>query len=359
MPCYHPKKLFYLDGFTHPVTGNTLTKYAEYEVSHIELRNGKFVPVDVPSVSNYRERSFYRHDVIPCGKCNGCLMDRSRQWANRCMLERTMHDESYFITLTYNAESVPVHWHADASSGEATPILTLDKSHLQMFWKNVRNHLGQCRYLACGEYGSRTHRPHYHAIVFGLHLDDLQLYSHTRTGGTLYTSQALSNCWSKYLGNDGQNNPIYAPYGNLLVADCTWESCAYVARYTLKKAKSGQTECLSAHNIQPEFSTMSRKPGIGRPFYDACDPSVDIYAHDSINISTKKGGKQFKPPKYFDDLYSIECPEDMERIKTTRKEVATALQDAKLERTDLPLLQLLAVEEQRFQNKISMLKRSL
>ena len=44
---------------------------------------------------------------IPCGRCIGCKLDYSRQWANRCSLEATQWQNNYFITLTYANEYLP------------------------------------------------------------------------------------------------------------------------------------------------------------------------------------------------------------------------------------------------------------
>ena len=48
---------------------------------------------------------------VPCGKCIGCLLDRSRMWADRCMLEMQYHESNLFVTLTYDDVHVPVFYH--------------------------------------------------------------------------------------------------------------------------------------------------------------------------------------------------------------------------------------------------------
>ena len=97
---------------------------------------------------------------IPCGKCDGCRLDYARQWADRCMLEAKYHDKNSFITLTYNDDNIPV-----AENGN----YTLVKKDFQDFMKRLRESIGdvKIRYYACGEYGSKSLRPHYHAIIFG------------------------------------------------------------------------------------------------------------------------------------------------------------------------------------------------
>jgi len=44
---------------------------------------------------------------IACGQCIGCRLERSRQWATRLTHENLLHNESAFITLTYDQENIP------------------------------------------------------------------------------------------------------------------------------------------------------------------------------------------------------------------------------------------------------------
>lgn len=73
----------------------------------------------------------------------------------RCAFEYTQHSESCWVTLTYDDDHVPV---------------TLSKSHLSGFLKRLRARMGRLpvKFFASGEYGERTHRPHYHAILYGM-----------------------------------------------------------------------------------------------------------------------------------------------------------------------------------------------
>lgn len=100
---------------------------------------------------------------------------------------------------------------------------------------------------------------------------------------------------------------------------------------------------------------MSRRPGIGREYYDL--NKDQIYKFDEIILSTDKGGKKVKPPKYFDDLYEHECPEAYEEIKNKRKECADSIRKSKLSRTDLEYLDYLKAEEQALVGKLKALRR--
>ena len=151
----------------------------------------------------------YSYLQLPCGQCGGCRVERSRQWAMRCVYESSLHADNCFITLTY----------AD------NPITLRDKD-LTNFWKRLRQKLGvkSLRYFACGEYGEQFSRPHYHACVFGWRPCDLELLS-VRDSISLYKSRFLSDTWG---------------LGHVTVGDVTFESAAYVARYVLKKVNFSQ-----------------------------------------------------------------------------------------------------------------------
>ena len=183
-------------------SGKRNLKIVPYEVHHLEMdEKGKIRAVAVPEISPYRVKSFLNWFEIPCGYCDGCRIDRSREWANRCMLELQYHDSAYFITLTYNDDHVPVSYYADPETGEAQESLTLCKRDWQLFMKRLRKAFpdDQIRFYACGEYGSQTFRPHYHAIVFGLHLHDLvpvQDVQRGELGYQYFSSESLQRCWS-------------------------------------------------------------------------------------------------------------------------------------------------------------------
>lgn len=289
---------------------------------------------------------------LPCGGCVGCRLDYSRQWANRCMLELQYHDSAYFCTFTYDDDHVPRSYYPDPETGEALPSLTLDKRDFQLLMKRIRRRFedDKIRFFACGEYGGKTYRPHYHAILFGLHLDDLVPYKTVREGGELYTyynSPSLQSCWCDSAGN---------PIGYVVVGQVTWESCAYVARYVMKKLKGKEALFYDAHGIAPEFTLMSRRPGLARQYYD---DHPDVFDYNKINISTPKGGKSFKPPRYFERLFEDDQPEKSAELREIRKRLAADAQRAKLSRTSLDLQELLDVEESRQTNKAKKLRRLL
>lgn len=224
-----------------------------------------------------------RYDIcssieLPCGQCVGCRLERSRQWAMRCLHESSLYERNCFITLTYDEAHLP-------------PDASLDYSHFQNFMKRLRFKFRgtRIRFYMCGEYGENFGRPHFHACLFNVDFDDKRVISR-RDGVTLYSSQLLSELW---------------PFGFSSIGDVTFESAAYVARYIMKKITGDAAE--SHYRIvdsdtgeiryrTPEFNHMSLKPGIGSEWLERY--SLDVFPLDYVVIR----GVKVKPPKYYDRL---------------------------------------------------------
>lgn len=250
--------------------------------------------------------------IIPCGQCITCRLNRSREWANRIMLECKSYPENtnYFVTLTYDDEHVPINKTIDTNTGELITGLSLDKSHLQKFnhdlrkkWLNKYNHTG-IRYYECGEYGEHTERPHYHLILMNLpHLDDLVYYKGTTLGDTLYTSETLSKLWKR---------------GYVVVGKVTWDSASYVARYVMKKHfGKGADDYYKSKAKIPEFTTMSRRPGLGYNYYE--ENKNTIYDTDEIFVPRDGEVIKAKPGKYFDRKFEEDNPEKYKEVKRKRE----------------------------------------
>lgn len=178
---------------------------------------------------------------FPCGQCLPCRINKRRVWTLRLMLENYYHEKACFVTLTYSDDNLPY-------SIGGLPILC--KRDLQLWFKRLRKHYNRSgiRYYAAGEYGTKTHRPHYHIILFGIAPDELdpQYFVYNgRSGGTTGLDKrktVLSELW---------------PYGLVHVGEVTRQSIQYCAGYVTKKfTKKGD-------GYVPEFSLMSRRPGIG------------------------------------------------------------------------------------------------
>lgn len=175
--------------------------------------------------------------LVPCGQCIGCKLDRSLEWATRISHEASLHSKSSFVTLTYEDRHLP-------------PNNSLRKKDVQDFMKRLRFFSDHpLRYYLCGEYGSESLRPHYHICLFGedFSSDRVPYKGPPLTQFRYWTSPSLTARWG---------------FGHCIVADLTFETAAYTARYVTKKingAKAPEHYGLR----EPEFSLMSRRPGIG------------------------------------------------------------------------------------------------
>ncbi|MEY3590878.1 MAG: hypothetical protein RLZZ466_1399, partial [Bacteroidota bacterium] len=164
---------------------------------------------------------------LPCGQCIGCRLERSRQWAMRCMHEAQLHENNCFITLTYDNTHLP----SDGS---------LHYKDFQLFIKRLRKKFGiyRIRYYMAGEYGENFGRPHFHACIFGHDFHDKKLWRRSTSGSMLYRSQDLELLW---------------PLGYSSIGDVNFESAAYVARYIMKK--------VTGHNSKQHYTQTDSETG--------------------------------------------------------------------------------------------------
>lgn len=294
--------------------------------------------------------------TLACGQCIGCRLERSRQWAIRCMHEAKMHRHNCFLTLTYNDENLP-------------PGRSLDHRDVQLFNKRLLKALGSkrnstivsdivatsrtrrhgatphtpvktFRFYMAGEYGAQFQRPHYHLCIFGLDFQDKTYLARTPTKSKLYRSPTLEKIWTKGFSSIGEVN---------------FESAAYVARYVMKKITGHQadkhyqridTQTGEIHELKPEYNNMSRRPGIGKAWLDRYQ--ADVYPHAKVIVR----GRETNPPRYYDKLYKQRDPVAWEAIEYDRY-----IQGKQQYQEQLP--HRLQAREKVAAAKISMLKRKI
>lgn len=242
----------------------------------------------------FRSKANFRSLMLPCGQCVGCRLERSRVWAVRCVHEAHMYEDNCFVTLTYRDDCVP--------EGR-----TLVKKHFQDFMKRLRDALGypKLRYYMCGEYGERFGRPHYHACLFNYVPDDREFWRVSASGDKLYKSGFIDSKWR---------------FGTCIVGSVTFESAAYVARYIMDKVTGDVAdqyyEYVDAdgvvYNRLPEYTDMSRKPGIGKGWIEKF--RSDVYPNDRVILD----GHKFRPPRFYDDVEKSVNPGRFLWIKDSR-----------------------------------------
>lgn len=328
--------------------------------------------------------------ALPCGQCWGCRLERSRQWAVRCMHEAKMHEHNCFLTLTYDDERLPGRYWTGLYRQDGTKAYagTLHYRDVQLFFKRLRRkverqsqktsppapfggaraggevksnlapHLAQqafngatiapaslsrspqLRFYLAGEYGEQYLRPHWHACVFGIDFSDKVYLGTTASGSKLYESATLQALW---------------PYGFSSLGEVTFESAAYVARYVMKKVNGKQQkehyekidmDTGEIIRIRPEFNNMSRAEGIGLSFFKKY--YSDMYPEGRVIVR----GHPSKTPRYYDKKFKERDPVAWEALEYDRHIYA-------MQHLDDHRPQRLAAREKITVAKVNMLTRKL
>ena len=211
--------------------------------------------------------------LVPCGKCLACRIARRQEWSMRVIHELSGYKDAVFLTLTYADEFLP-----DNGS--------LVVADLQKFFKRLRKQYAKrnngikLRYYACGEYGDRYGRPHYHAIVCGLSLrqEDKDL---------------VKLCWS---------------FGLCYFGTATPDSISYVCQYIDKK--------FTGDMAKVEYEDKGRAPvfrvsslGIGRKFLEDNKDQLVHMGYCTV------GGRVHSFPRYYLDKLGIDPEEYRQEAK--------------------------------------------
>lgn len=335
MACYHP--LYRI----------------EIPNTYIQTKKGKitnkaFILGEHEFMNKYKEKINPNYYIkVPCGKCIGCRIDYSRQWANRIYLEAKKYKENqcWFLTLTYNNENLPTKTVKNEKTGEIKTGMTLNKKELSDFMKKLRrhyeyhyNHTG-IRFYGAGEYGEKNGRPHYHICLFNMPIfTKLKEYKTNELGQMIWLNEEIEKIWGK---------------GFITLGRICWETAAYTARYMLKKQKGPNAEWwYKSQAKEPEFTIMSRKPGIAREYYEK--NKSKIYENDEVPILRGSKAIMVRPPAYYDSLYDIENHDEMEEIKLNRRIRAEQAERNKLSRTSKTEQEVRLIEENK---KIQQIKK--
>ena len=203
---------------------------------------------------------------VPCGKCILCRNHRSQEWQCRAMAETvTSTNIPLFVTLTYEHE----------------PEDGVNKRDLQLFLKRLRKNLSaneenlNLRYFAVSEYGSHTHRPHYHLILWN--------YPKFRLLSDVLHD--LEKAWQ---------------LGFVYVKACSHGAISYVMKYMRKEANvpKGKNEL---------FFLSSRRPGIGAYWIDQNKEFFRLHPEQvQLSLCDPFTGMvlSFFLPRYFKDRIS-------------------------------------------------------
>jgi len=235
--------------------------------------------------------------VVPCNKCPICLQNKRSDWSFRLTEELRTAKNAWFLTLTYSDENLPDAYHhgKDLQEKTYTGMPTLDKRDLTLFHKRLRKSIHkvtkgahkalkypQMKYYSVGEYGSQTHRPHYHGIYYNVPKEIID---------------QITEIWKNGETHTGTVTPA---------------SIHYVCKYVINKPEDYE-------DIQPPFALMSRNPALGSNYVNR---NYNFHWQNLAPYVIKDGFKQKLPRYYKDKLFT-----ESEKMKIA--EINQAKQDNK------------------------------
>lgn len=236
---------------------------------------------------NWRKKHYKpNHQVyqLPCGKCVSCRLTYGRTWAIRCMHESEMHGNSIFLTLTYDDDHVGNN--------------KLNYRHFQDFIRALRAECpgDEISYIVAGEYGKRTKRQHWHAILFGFYPKDASHKYTSERGDRVSSSQIVDEIWGRGISEFGA---------------VTLESAGYVARYSAKKLVHGRD---GDHQYDPIFK-VSSKYAIGKRWIEKHWKGVF-----EKGFLLTESGEKVAIPRYYEKWLEKNQPEYWLRYVTGAKQ---------------------------------------
>lgn len=219
--------------------------------------------------------------AYPCGQCMPCRWARRKLWAHRIYLESLCHRSNCFLTLTYSDAALIENMITGCSVGPS-----LKAKHLQDWLKRFRKAIYplKVRFFACGEYGSKSERPHYHVILFG-YPGCLRGMTDRRKleGGCCAVCDKFRDTWG---------------HGNVFVGTMSFMSAQYVAGYVVKKMTAKDDARLQGR--EPEFARRSL--GIGKDALWEIASQLMAYRLDEtltdVPAMLRHGGKLFPLGRY-------------------------------------------------------------
>lgn len=229
---------------------------------------------------------------VPCGKCPACRSRRVSQWSFRITQEAEQADTAHFLTMTYAPHTLPL---------SRNGFGTLCPNDVTGFFKRLRGHdvrsgngsSKPIRYYAVGEYGSKTRRPHYHALIFNA------------------SPELMLKAW----GITNHQTKAWQPLGHIFVGTCTPASTGYVLKYMTKlKWRPMHVN----DDRQSPFSRMSQ--GLGRDYLS--EAMIKWHMADVANRAycTTLDGKKIGMPRYYrNKLYTQAEAEQMVAASIVRR----------------------------------------
>ena len=195
---------------------------------------------------------------VPCGHCETCKESKMNSFVHRCKLETMAYDcKPLFLTLTY-----------DELHKKECGVYLRD---LQLFFKRLRVNLYRrgyretLRYVAVSEYGHKTHRPHYHAIIWNLRQTNILAYREIKD--IIVKSWSQGFCMFRFV-------------------DPSDDKCFYYTSKYLAKDCDVPSGCNKTFMV-----SSNRNGGIGAPFLDRIKPDIRKRLNTHAKFVNRFNGK--------------------------------------------------------------------
>jgi len=174
-----------------------------------------------------------------------------------------------------------------------------------------------------GEYGEKTKRPHWHALIFGWSpSDSVYRYSNER-GDRVYSSKTLAPFSPDEVQEcrNWKRNPLW-PHGKGEFGSVTFESAGYCARYSAKKLGHGND---GTHEFEP-VSKKSNKNAIGKKWLEKYYKDVFNQGHIVLPDGSTCG-----IPRYYEKWFKEHKPDEwlayVTRVKLEKISHASSVSD--------------------------------
>lgn len=208
--------------------------------------------------------------VVPCGRCGYCRDRKLNEWAVRLIAQcNATPFNAHFITLTYSTKFLPFQ------GGKPS----LDPRDITLFLHRLRKmhqragNVEKVKYVLAGEYGGKLGRPHYHAIIFGAHMEHIiDAWKDVETGEHL---------------------------GNIRFGSVSPASIKYTLKYLMKES-DGEKVVNGSPFVHPirEFQRFSK--GLGKDWMT--ENMIRWHKKDLFNrIYVPLNGAKYPMPRYYKD----------------------------------------------------------
>lgn len=284
--------------------------------------SGRFYPpVSFSWITDHHlDPSTFEEVAVPCGHCFSCLKNKARDVTVRAFHESRLHKSNCFVTLTVSPDKIDQVFPPVSVYGVGDRLNSLDHRPFQLFMKRLRKRLGtdRIRFLMCAEYGERSLRPHFHAILFGVSPDERSPVFVTRTDPLLGTNRTMS---SGFLRSKAIEESW--PFGNVYIGSVSPASIAYCAGYTMKAYTLGRDkQWYIDRGLVPEYQKWSRNPGLGAGWLD--NNLSDLYRENDftrpgvVDNSCLMSGCTLALPRYYRDRVFSLADKDVDILSKNR-----------------------------------------